>query len=192
MYPFKPINQINTPPLISYSLFLWLHHSNLPLFLNWKNKERLMCVCSHYYILSLMWDQGKKTKKSIMFIRAFVIVRLRGLRTRRVWVLYTWGLDGVHKWIAICLTPADREDVEGVHMNYQLWHGLLQSWRKTHTAIMKLFLLHSPQQWRRCHIQLEQLEKIMTRYILISFSVFLQYTHTYHNLQRQQIPLDFI
>lgn len=39
-------------------------------------------------------------------------------------MLYTGWFDGVDEWVAVCLAPADREDVEGVHVNYQLRHGL--------------------------------------------------------------------
>lgn len=47
-------------------------------------------------------------------------------------LLFTCRFDRVDEWITICLTPADGEDVEGVHMNYHLWHGLLQSCTNTH------------------------------------------------------------
>lgn len=45
--------------------------------------------------------------------------------------LCTWGFDGVDEWIPVGLTPADWEDVEGVHVNYQLRHWLFQACRKT-------------------------------------------------------------
>lgn len=46
--------------------------------------------------------------------------------------LQTCGFDGVDEWIAVGLAPADGEDVEGIHVDYELRHGLLQSCDDTH------------------------------------------------------------
>lgn len=53
--------------------------------------------------------------------------------------LCTRGFDGVDEWVPIGLTPADWEDVEGVHVNYQLWHWLFQTCQNT---VCRTSMLH--------------------------------------------------
>lgn len=55
--------------------------------------------------------------------------------------LCTRGFDGVDEWIPIGLTPADREDVEGVHVNYQLRHWLFQACKNTFCSRLMLHIL---------------------------------------------------
>lgn len=52
----------------------------------------------------------------------------------------TRGFDGVDEWVAIGLTPADWENVEGVHMNYQLWHWLFQAYKNTFCRTSVLYI----------------------------------------------------
>lgn len=86
-----------------------------------------MCAQSLLHYATNLEVGGEKTDW-IMSVIPLVTALLRQMCKdhESPWLmLCTWGFDGVDERIAVCFTPADREDVQGVDMNYQLWHGLL-------------------------------------------------------------------
>lgn len=115
--------------IFSYSLFLRLHHSNLPLFFHWKNKD--ICLSAIVTWRSLrIWIK----------IRSLYCHCTRNTTLMGPLGLCTRGFDGVDEWIPISLTPADWEDVEGVHVNYQLWHRLFQACKSTFCSTLSLHI----------------------------------------------------
>lgn len=54
----------------------------------------------------------------------------------------TFGFDGVQQGVTVGLTPADRKDVQRVHMSYKLWHSLFQPWTHRDTNDLITQLIH--------------------------------------------------
>lgn len=116
--------------IIIYSLFFWLHHSNLSLFFNCTttNKPKKISVTLLICALNV---EGQNTWRH----RA-----LRGASHLQAWgecEWITWWFDGVDERVTVCLAPADGKDVDGVHVHYQLRHGLFQTCVRTYKHTQK-------------------------------------------------------